>query len=127
MMGTINCVYETPYGWCSKWDKKCDKKTPERGQRAKCNPIDDAAVNKMCQDESNFVLELYDKILFYESRYGEGFIVKIFMNRKAISICCTSPNFMFCNTEGINYMCVGIPVEVYSDGKDTPEYYFGVR
>lgn len=71
----------------------------------------------MCQDESNFVLELYDKILFYESRYGEGFIVKIFMNRKAISICYTSPNFMFCNTEGINYMCVGIPVEVYSDGK----------
>ena len=51
MMGTINCVYETPCGWCSKWDKKCDKKTPERGQRAKCNPIDDATVNKMCQSE----------------------------------------------------------------------------
>lgn len=31
-----------PCGWCSKWDKKCDKKTPERGQRAKGNPIDDA-------------------------------------------------------------------------------------
>lgn len=26
MMGTINCVYETPCGWCSKWDKKCDCK-----------------------------------------------------------------------------------------------------
>ena len=26
MIGTINCVYETPCGWCSKWDKKCDKK-----------------------------------------------------------------------------------------------------
>lgn len=26
MMGTINCVYETPCGWCSKWDKKCDLK-----------------------------------------------------------------------------------------------------
>lgn len=25
MMGTFNCVYETPCGWCSKWDKKCDK------------------------------------------------------------------------------------------------------
>ena len=23
-------------------DKKCDKKAPERGQRIKCNPIDDA-------------------------------------------------------------------------------------
>lgn len=26
MIGTINCVYETPCGWCSKWDKRCDKK-----------------------------------------------------------------------------------------------------
>ena len=25
MIGTSNCVYETPCGWCSKWDKKCDK------------------------------------------------------------------------------------------------------
>lgn len=53
MMGTINCVYETPCGWCSKWDKKCDRKVPERGQREKCNPIDDAAINKMCQSESD--------------------------------------------------------------------------
>ena len=53
MMGTINCVYETPCGWCSKWDKKCDKKAPERGQRIKCNPIDDAAANKTCQSESD--------------------------------------------------------------------------
>ena len=53
MMGTINCVYETPCGWCSKWDKKCDKKAPERGQRIKCNPIDDAFTNKTCQSESD--------------------------------------------------------------------------
>lgn len=61
MMGTFNCVYETPCGWCSKWDKKCDKKIPERGQRAKCNPIDDAIdeslkealVNKVCVEESD--------------------------------------------------------------------------
>lgn len=25
MIGTLNCIYETPCGWCSKWDKKCDK------------------------------------------------------------------------------------------------------
>ena len=25
MMGTVNYIYETPCGWCSKWDKKCDK------------------------------------------------------------------------------------------------------
>ena len=26
MIGTVNCTYETPCGWCAKWDKKCDKK-----------------------------------------------------------------------------------------------------
>lgn len=26
MIGSINCIYETPCGWCSKWDKECDKK-----------------------------------------------------------------------------------------------------
>lgn len=36
------CPYETPCGWCSKWDKKCDRKIPERGLRAKINPIDEA-------------------------------------------------------------------------------------
>ena len=41
MIGTINCIYETPCGWCSKWGKKCDNKIPERGQRAKSNQIDD--------------------------------------------------------------------------------------
>ena len=30
MFGTINCIYETPCGWCSKWNKKCNKKIPER-------------------------------------------------------------------------------------------------
>lgn len=23
---TMNCTYETPCGWCTKWDKKCDHK-----------------------------------------------------------------------------------------------------
>ena len=53
MRGTENCVYETPCGWCSKWDKKCDKKAPECGKRIKCHPIDDAFTNKMCQSESD--------------------------------------------------------------------------
>lgn len=57
MIGTINCVYETPCGWCSK----CNKKIPERGQRAKCNPVDDViddigesikvVTNKICKSE----------------------------------------------------------------------------
>ena len=23
---TMKCTYSTPCGWCTKWDKKCDKK-----------------------------------------------------------------------------------------------------
>ena len=26
MKETTNCIYKTPCGWCSKWDKECDKK-----------------------------------------------------------------------------------------------------
>ena len=38
---TMLCTYSTPCGWCTKWDKKCDKKIgcgddkPQRGLRAK--------------------------------------------------------------------------------------------
>ena len=42
------CTYSTPCGWCTKWDKKCDKKIgcgvddkPQRGLRAKGNTYDD--------------------------------------------------------------------------------------
>ena len=34
-------IRRVPFGDFS--DKKCNKKTPKRGQRIKCNPIDDAA------------------------------------------------------------------------------------
>ena len=40
---TMKCTYETPCGWCTKWDKKCDRKIPERGLRAKANIIDETA------------------------------------------------------------------------------------
>lgn len=65
MMGTMNCVYETPCGWCSKWDKECDRKISWQGNRAKCNPVDDAIedkekeylesvfTNKICKEESD--------------------------------------------------------------------------
>lgn len=60
MVGTFNCIYETPCGWCSKWDKKCDKKIPERGQRAKIDVADDVMddlskkifINKICTEKS---------------------------------------------------------------------------
>lgn len=29
MIGTAKCTYETPCGWCTKWDKRCDEKQPE--------------------------------------------------------------------------------------------------
>ena len=57
MIGTANCTYETPCGWCTKWDKKCDMKIPERGKRAEIKPIDDYSditlINQMCQTEED--------------------------------------------------------------------------
>ena len=57
MLGTINCTYETPCGWCTKWDKKCDKKIgcddnkPQRGLRAKDGIfLDDAATRNDAQE-----------------------------------------------------------------------------
>lgn len=50
MIGTVNCIYETPCGWCAKWDKECDKKKPIRGNRVKINPIDDAAPYEFSSD-----------------------------------------------------------------------------
>lgn len=40
MIGTSNCVYETPCGWCSKWDKECDKKISSTININIYNPID---------------------------------------------------------------------------------------
>lgn len=55
MFGTMRCIYETPCHWCSKWDKKCDEKIPEREQRAKGNPADNVKTltNKVCESESD--------------------------------------------------------------------------
>lgn len=53
MIGTALCIYETPCGWCSKWDKRCDRKTPECEQKVKYNSIDDTATNKTCRTESD--------------------------------------------------------------------------
>lgn len=43
----ISCTYETPCGWCTKWDKKCDQKPYKRGLRVKINPVDDACGLKL--------------------------------------------------------------------------------
>lgn len=53
MTGTETCVYETPCGWCSKWDKKCDQKTPEQKQGNTNLVYDTATTSKRCQAESD--------------------------------------------------------------------------
>jgi len=38
MNGLINeCTYRTPCGWCSKWDKHCDKKEGPEAQKTSVN------------------------------------------------------------------------------------------
>lgn len=34
MLGTVKCTYETPCGWCTKWDKKCDSKVEKEDDSA---------------------------------------------------------------------------------------------
>ena len=72
---TRQCTYSTPCGWCTMWDKKCDKKIgcgnekPKRGLRVKIKPMDDAidfaygkcfdckyemGCDKECNPENNF-------------------------------------------------------------------------
>lgn len=38
------CTYETPCGWCTKWDKKCDKKI---GRNSPSMPIPEKYSPKM--------------------------------------------------------------------------------
>lgn len=43
---TMQCTYSTPCGWCTKWDKKCNRKigceNPPRELRTNANVYDDA-------------------------------------------------------------------------------------
>ena len=46
---TMQCTYSTPCGWCTKWDKKCDKKIGEPTK-----PYDylkEVPTNHMCKSE----------------------------------------------------------------------------
>lgn len=41
------CPYELPCGWCTKWDKKCDRKIPE-------SPIlKETLTNKICKSDED--------------------------------------------------------------------------
>lgn len=50
MKGTTNCVYETPCGWCSKWDKECDKKIHKPTESV--NDLSTHIIKK-CESESD--------------------------------------------------------------------------
>lgn len=68
------CSYETPCGWCTKWDKKCDKKIPERGLRAKGNFIEDAIDSS---DAMNVINQAIDEIklldnIFETDKYSDS-------------------------------------------------------
>lgn len=52
MVGSGNCVYETPCGWCSKWDKKCDRKIGTATQK-KENMPDENDIGKITAIETN--------------------------------------------------------------------------
>ena len=52
MMGTINCIYETPCGWCTKWDKKCDEKISDLHTKA-YDYLMQTSTNKICQTEED--------------------------------------------------------------------------
>lgn len=53
---TMQCTYSTPCGWCTKWDKKCDKKIGcgdeklQRGLRAKAGIFLEDAMDSELDD-----------------------------------------------------------------------------
>lgn len=58
---TMRCTYVTPCDWCTKWDKKCDKKigygNPQRGLRENMGVYDEALESSIysapCRDCDN--------------------------------------------------------------------------
>lgn len=52
-------AYEMALSALNSDEANCDRKIPERGQRAKCNPVDDAIAIKSCVSESDHDWECY--------------------------------------------------------------------
>ena len=48
---TMQCTYSTPCGWCTKWDKKCDKKIGEPTKPY--NYLKEALTNQICKSEED--------------------------------------------------------------------------
>ena len=66
------CHYETPCGWCTKWDKKCDKKIgyddekPQRGLRAEGNVYDDN-----CPMPKGFIRKIIQEVVDFEKSMNQ--------------------------------------------------------
>lgn len=45
------CPYETPCGWCTKWDKKCDKKIPGPPVINQPDYSTETLTNKICESD----------------------------------------------------------------------------
>ena len=57
MIGTANCTYETPCGWCAKWDKKCDKKIPACQLNLPIDPCSECIVSDWSSSNCKVCLE----------------------------------------------------------------------
>jgi hypothetical protein len=55
---TMQCIYSTPCGWCTKWDKKCDRKIgcdkSESKISIKDRLVSDSVVSKIIEDVINY-------------------------------------------------------------------------
>ena len=66
------CPYETPCGWCCKWDKKCDKKIgcgddkPQRGLRAEGDVYDDN-----CPTPKGVIRKIIQEVVDYEKAMNQ--------------------------------------------------------
>ena len=50
---TMKCAYETPCGWCTKWDKKCDMKIPDPPVINQYDYLTETSTNKICKTDSD--------------------------------------------------------------------------
>lgn len=80
---TMQCIYSTPCGYCTKWDKKCDKKIgcddpkSQRGLRAQTNVYDDIIQARL---EYNLLKQMQKDGMSYIARDKDGLVV--FSSRK---------------------------------------------
>ena len=57
MVEAKSCVYKTPCGWCSKWDKECDgrmySKQHNNSNYDEIPTLDGSIVHKICESDED--------------------------------------------------------------------------